>query len=125
MASKKKEAEEETYFVGVKYPNEIRRNVLESQKGVISFLRRYEEIKRLRTAKVEQVEKLNHIIQDINKLVAKVRRDLPKTKLREEQPEMGQKRLEQLETGKPLRMSEVDKLNAELSDIEKKLKNLS
>jgi archaellum component FlaC len=124
--AKKKESEEETYFVGVKYPNDIRRNILESQKGAISFLRRYEEIKRLRTAKTEKIEKLNHTIDDINKLVAKIRRDLPRTKLRQELPESADRKVHEMEEeGKAIRSSEIEKLNAELANIEKKLKNIS
>ncbi len=120
--AKKKTDEGESFFVGVKYPNEVRRSILESQKGTISFLRRYEALKELRVKKVENIEKLRTNIDEISKLVAKVRRNLPKHGLRQEKP-VAEKKNEIVDTS--LRTSEVDKLDAELSYIEKKLKDLS
>jgi hypothetical protein len=123
MVQKKKESEEgEMFFVGVKYPNEVRRGLLESQKGVISFLRRYEALRALRVKKVEKIDQLRTEIDELSKLVMKVRRDLPKAGLREEKP-LAEKKKEY--ESAPERTSEVDKLEAELSYIEKKLKNLS
>jgi len=120
MAKPKETKEEGEFFVGIKYPNDVRRNILESQKGVINFLRRYDAIKDLRVKKVEKIEQLRHEVDEISKLVIKLRRDLPKAGLRQEKPAQDMKREEM-----PSKLSEVGKLEAELSYIEKKLKQLS
>ena len=60
-------------------------------------------------------------IDEISKLVVKVRRGLPKHGLRQEKPGFEKKDIEEPSP----RVSEVNKLESELSYIEKKLKELS
>ena len=121
--AKEKEVSEDIYYVGVSDPVELRRTLLESSKIIISFLKRYEDIKNLRTKKAEAVIQLNNQVEDIRKLVARVRRDLPKTKLRQDSVE--EKKVAKPKTLKAkIGRAEIEKLEEELSDIENKLKSL-
>ena len=121
----------DVYFVGLEKPNELRRTLLESTRDVVDVMKRFERFKSVREQKIKEIERLKSDIREISKLISKLRAELPKTKLRvklpkrEEVPE--KKKVVKKEVKKPKKkeMTELDKLESELSAIEGKLKGLS
>lgn len=133
-----KEQGNELFFVEIKEPTEVRRNILESLKEILEVLQRFEKFKNIRHEKLENIHKLRGLLKDANKMLGNLRLKLPQTSLRaaavretaahkahhkkrkkgkyaEKEPEKAPKR----------EMTEVEKLESELSAIESKLKSLT
>lgn len=138
--AKKEEEKEEVYYVGVKDPVEIRRSLLESSREIVQYLQRAERFKATRSEKAEEFAKLKETMRELNSLMRKLRTALPKTKIRarlhkhEEEvlkEELIEKNIEAAkEKGKveeekikekPAGISELEKLEAELGEIESRL----
>jgi len=128
MVKKKAEEKKEIFYVGLKDPTEVRRNLLEASREIVIFLRTYENFKRVRIQKIEEIDKLKLLIQEVTRVLNKLRRELPKTRLREKSEETirkgGVRKLPRIPKRKISAAGEIGKLEAELSDIEEKLKML-
>jgi hypothetical protein len=128
MAKQKVPDKKEIFYVGVTDPTEVRRNLLESTRDIVIFLRTYENFKRIRAEKVREIEKLKLQIQEITRILNKLRRDLPKTRLREKAEEIvekgGRKPVVKISQPRKTEGSDVDRLEQELNAIEEKLKLL-
>ncbi len=143
---KKKEREikqEEIFYVGLKQPVELRRNVLESSKDAIQLMQRYEKLRELRKSKEDGMLKLKDDIDNIRKAVRKLKSVLPKAgirakaleglgkkeevqpevKVEEEKPKKARVKKEKIEAPKR-ELSEIEKLEMELGKIEQKLGKL-
>lgn len=141
MAKRKPAAkkEEELLFVGISDPIELRRSVLESSKDLLHYLSRYEKFKKVRNEKAAYVAQLNDVTAEIKKLVNKLRTALPRTKLRvqlhkreekmakaDAEKVKARKKVEKQATLAPMPkkkgpMTDLEKLEAELSAIEGRL----
>ena len=132
------EKEESVFYVGMKDPIEIRRSILESSKEALQYLQRAERFKEIRKEKAEQTAKLKEIMKEMNGLVRKLKMALPKTGLRgkvhKEAPKKKKKaapvKVEKKappkeEVEKPKEMTELEKLEAELGEIEGRLTKLT
>ncbi|MEK6983083.1 MAG: hypothetical protein AABX33_00785 [Nanoarchaeota archaeon] len=131
-----KEQGNEAFFIQVKEPNEIRRNILETLKEIIQVLRRFENFKHTRHEKLERMHKLKGLLKDANKLFGNLKRRLPQTNLKpifiEETPRPAAKALKKKKIDKTREektpkkeMTQLEKLETELGAIESKLKNLN
>jgi chromosome segregation ATPase len=128
--------EEETYYVGVKNPVEVRKTVLEASKELVEALHRYEKFKEIRDEKNTEIAKLKSSVKEINKLVGKLKSALPKSKIsvsKKKKPEQKQKdktstskkkNKEEIKEVPKKKLTEIDKLESELEDIESKLNSL-
>ena len=131
----KEKEEGSVFYVGVKDPIEIRRSLLESSKEMLQYLQRAEKFKAVRKEKAEQIAKLREIMKEITGLVRKLKSQLPKTGLRtkavkKEKPKKAKKK-EKVEkeapppeVEKPAEMTELEKLESELGEIEGRLTKL-
>ena len=137
---KMKEQTNHLFFVQLKDPNQIRRNILETLKGILEILQRFEKFKQIRHQKLENINKLRASLKETNKMFGTLKLKLPQINLRipvekklpvqakEEQIKQNQpeKKKVVLPLKKPKReMTEVDKLESELSAIESRLKDLT
>ncbi|MEM3127160.1 MAG: hypothetical protein QW331_03785 [Candidatus Woesearchaeota archaeon] len=145
---KAKEKEDDMLFVEIRGPVEVRRNILEATRDVVQHLQRYERFKQVREEKAVEIAKLKTNIKDINRLIGKLRSALPKTKLRikmheevaaveQRQKELEEKRKKaekkakkeekkvEPEQPKKKELSEIEKLEKELGEIEGRLNKLS
>ncbi|MFW5745960.1 MAG: hypothetical protein ACOCWQ_00225 [Nanoarchaeota archaeon] len=127
---------DEPFYIGVHNPKDLRRNVLETSKDVISILKQYEYIKQVRKEKRELMEDLDGVMKEIRTSMNKLKKTLPKTQLRQsvdqgmpfeqaariEQEQIVAESVAQESQKKPL--SELDKLEAELHSIEHKLQKV-
>ncbi|MBW2996513.1 hypothetical protein KY332_04405 [Candidatus Woesearchaeota archaeon] len=131
-----KEKEEQVFYVGIKDPLEIRRSMLESSKELLQYLQRFEKFKAVRKEKAEQTAKLKGVMKEITTLVKQLKSNLPKTGLRaakhKEKPKpkkvtvaAPKKEAPKVEVEKPKEMTELEKLESELSEIEGRLTGLS
>ncbi|MFO8016946.1 MAG: hypothetical protein R6U32_07645 [Candidatus Woesearchaeota archaeon] len=141
---------EEILYKKIDDPVNFRRQLLEASKQMIHALQRYEKLKKTRTKKAEQINKLKSIVRELNDLVSKLKKDFPdvtfKSKKGESKKEgkkgqgkkgQGKKggksgkakgEEEKEETGaekKPRESKEMHDLENQLKDIEKKLENIS
>ena len=117
---------EELFFVGIRDPIELRKELLTSSKNLIDGLRRYESYKGIKEEKLQYVLELKRVFDELLVLNRKLRGKLPKipvkvapTVTREEKPEkMPKGRAIKLTKGK------IDVLEQELAKIEERLGSL-
>lgn len=126
------EKEKDLFFVEVKEPTDVRKNVLEAQKGIVEGLQRYENIKFLRAKKLENINKLKGFIKELLKLFSDLKAALPKTKIKEAKvkkkprivkKDVKKKKVKRKEEVKKTK-TELERLESELSAIEEKLSSL-
>lgn len=137
MAKKKEKKEKDVFFVGVKEPIEIRRNILEASREMVLLLQMYEKFKTVRDEKRQATEKLRSLIREIALLASRLKRHLPKTDLRVMPIEEGKRKevakhipiaeeeVKKEEKMLPREITEIEKLEAELASIEQKLNTLA
>ena len=142
---KLKEKGNELFFVRVKEPNEVRRNILETLKEIVETLQRFEKFKGIRQEKLGKINKLRGLLKDANKMFGNLKAKMPQTNLRAVVVKETSRRFEKssAKTSRKKRknakqagekpeakapkkeMTEMEKLESELSAIEGKLKSLT
>ncbi len=144
MAEKK---ETDVFFVGIKDPIEIRRSILESLKGTVEDLQRFERFKAVREEKANTAAALKGQVKEIQKLINKLKSELPKGDLRiklglehaaveeekakkeaakkDKKKKKAKKVVKKEVKVKPKELSELEKLESELSNIESALGKIS
>lgn len=120
----------QSFYVGLKEPIELRKNLLECSKMTVKSLQKYERFKDLRRRKIEHILNLKTIIKEIKRLNNDLISKLPETKINERKVKTtipkGKKEIEdELGKGEIKKMNELEKLEAELSSIESKLDTIS
>jgi hypothetical protein len=129
-----KEVKQEPFYVGIKDPTELRRTLLESTRDIVQHLQKSERFKAVRKEKLEEIAKLKSLIKEITKNINKLKQVLPKTKLRAskaaapekavvEKPREEIKERHKIEE-RPKPSTELEKLESELNEIEKRLGKL-
>ena len=124
------EKEEDLFFVEVLEPADVRKDILESQKIVIGGLQRYENIKFLRAKKAESINKLKGELKKLAKELTELKTVLPSagirviSKPRKKAKAVKNAKAKEEKSVKRMPASELEKLESELQDIEKKLSSL-
>jgi len=134
---------EEVFYVGVQDPTEVRRNVLESYRDAVHFLQQHEKLKALRAQKAQALEEVRADVRELKTLVLRLKRVMPKTKLRvklneehreakapvekkaEEKPKKEKKKRHEKRLRPAKDGGELEQLESELSEIEHKLENIT
>ena len=120
----------EVYYVGIKDPVEVRRELLMSSRGLIHSLKRYESFKEIRKEKLNYVYELRRVSEEIAVLNQKLRRKLPASKIRAleifqdkkvEEKETPQVRVKEVMRKEKTRLEELE---TELDKIEDRLNDL-
>ncbi|MBI2134941.1 hypothetical protein HYU09_03045 [Candidatus Woesearchaeota archaeon] len=135
----KMEKEENVLFVEVRGPSEVRRNILESLKGIVETLQRFERFRHVRREKIHSINKLSSDLKGINRMLSDLKNTIPETNLREikikavlkeesrekSKPKKGKhKKAHREAEEKPKPITEVERLESELGAIEEKLRGL-
>ncbi|MBI2658088.1 hypothetical protein HYX08_05340 [Candidatus Woesearchaeota archaeon] len=132
-----KEENNGLFFVQIKEPTDIRRNILETLKEIVEVLQRFEKFKHLRHEKLNEINKLRSQLKDANKMLGALRLKLPQTNLRavavraSPAKKTHHKKTKKAKAAAPAEKiqkkepTELEKLEAELSAIEGKLKSLA
>ncbi|MBW2970182.1 hypothetical protein KY309_03180 [Candidatus Woesearchaeota archaeon] len=116
--------EEELFFVGIRDPVEIRKELLTSSKNLIDSLKRYEQYKDIKEEKLQRITELKRIFDEIMVLNKKLRNHMPKTPLRA--PSTKTEKTTKASKSKPTKFgkTKIDVLEQELAKIEERLGGL-
>ncbi len=132
MVNEQKKQHGEIFFVEVKEPSEVKRNVLETMKEILELMQQFERFKRLRHEKLLKIQKLRSLVKDTNKIFGVLKSKLPQASFktmtpkpvqRHERKPAAKKEKTPKEDAQKKHKTELDRLEAELSAIESKLKN--
>ena len=136
---KMKNQSNELFFVEVKSPGDVKRNILETLKDILELMHKFESFKHIRHEKLEDINKLRALLKETHKMMGALRSKLPQTNLRvaiateaQAHPKKAShkkkkkgKVAEQQEKIPKKEKTELEKLESELSAIESKLKSLT
>ena len=123
--------EEDPLFVGITSGDDLRKNILECSKDILESLKDYERFRSKREEKLRLIQKLKDDLKQISRLVGKVKTSLPTVKetgIKKPVAKKAEKPIKKeipIKVEKPREKTEIEKLEAELDDIEKKLRSLS
>jgi len=121
--------EENPLFVGITDGAELRRDILECSKGILGSLQDYERFKSVREEKLRLIHQFREDVKKVSSLMSGLRKHLPKVKEvgikkpKVKEAEVVKPKVVKIE--KPKETTELERLEAELNDIEGKLNNLS
>lgn len=144
---------EDVFYVGIREPAQIRRSLLETARESIHFLQRFEKLKAIREEKFQTILHLDAQVKELKLLVSKLRKSFPAARSHIRLPkykpvcevcskqfssEIGlskhmkmhqpkeEKRIDLREEIKPKTrvLSDLEKLENELTDIEGKLSEM-
>jgi predicted nucleic acid-binding Zn-ribbon protein len=121
---KKPEEPKSQFYVSVDNPSELHRAVLLASRETLLILKNLERIKHIRDQKNQTITKFNAEVTALRAQVNRLIKELPKY---HQQKETHSKKptkvtLPKIEAPKPI--TEIDKLESELSAIEQKLSSL-
>lgn len=140
VKNSKEQSSSELLFVEIRDPTELRRNILESLKGILEVLQSFEKFKHIRAEKLENIAKLRSLMKDANRLMGNLKAKLPQTNIKattikdvETEPrepskekKFTAKKSKSVEQSTPRKeASDIKKLESELNAIESKLRNLT
>ncbi len=117
--------EEELFFVGIKDPIELRKELLTSSKNLIDSLRKFEQYKDIKEEKTQHITELKRVFDELLVLNKKLRNHLPRTPLKVPVA-IRDTKTEKPMKGKPVKLAQnkVDVLEQELAKIEERLGGL-
>ena len=116
--------EEDIFYVGIRDPLELRKELLKSSKHTVQILKRYYTLRDIRREKAELIIELRKIMGELDFLNKKLAKVLPKTGLRAATTKTKASKPSAKTTRAARPGTELDKLEAELSKIESKIKSL-
>jgi len=107
---------DELFFVGIRDPIEIRKDLLTSSKNLIDALKRHARYKGLKDVKTENIMNLKRVFDELLVLNKKLRNKMPRTSFKAPK--------ESKPKEKAVPKAHVDVLEQELSKIEQRLGSL-
>ncbi len=132
---------EQSFYVGVQNPADVRKTMLEASRELLLSLKQYEHLRNIRAQKLSLYSQYQSEISAIKSLLAKLQRAVPKhdmalltpPKQKEDIPEQAiasapaktaSPRASRVSTDHVAAMDEVTRLESELAEIEKKLSSM-
>jgi hypothetical protein len=126
------------YYVAIDEPKLFRRELLGSTKVIIKLLQKYEELKKTRENKIKLTFQYSNVISEINMLVNKLRKLIPRNKISNipkienlpEESKLVSSSNSRFQTKgirytpKVISSNNIDDLHNQLSDIEARLNGL-
>ena len=116
-------AEAKGFYVGVKEPVSLRRNLLESSKGIVQSLKDYEKLKLIREERHKKILEFRDKINEILVLLSGLKEHFPKHGLKEDV--YVKNKTEKTKKGKTkkidIKTDEIEKLEKDLAEIESRL----
>jgi len=114
-------AETKEVYVGVKEPISLRRNLLESSKGIVQGLKDYEKLKLIREDKHKKILEFKSKINEILILLSALKENFPK----EEQKEHNYTKKKIVKTKNiKIKTDEINRLEKDLAEIESRLSSM-
>src|SRR3990172_7282455 len=111
--------ENELFFVGIRDPIELRKELLTSSKNLIDSLRRYEAYKDVKEEKLRHVMELKRVFDELLVMNKKLRNKMPHIPIKAAPTLARETREMPVQKGKPVKMtrSKIDVLEDELAKI--------
>jgi len=111
------------FYVGVKEPVSLRRNLLESSKSIVQSLKDYEKLKSIREERHEKILEFKNKIDEMTILLSDLKEHLPRHGLRE--GVYVKNKTEKTKKGKTkkveIKTNEIEMLENDLAEIESRL----
>ena len=104
------------FFVGIYNPRDVKRTVLESSKQILGSLQINTKLKEIKAKKIKYYEQMNLVMHELDMLISKLQKKLPKSKLRKNYSKKTEKIKPQLG---------LTKLEEQLSKVENEFSGLS
>ena len=133
MVKNSKDTSSELFFVELKDPSNVRRQMLEALKEILEVLQKFDQYKKARQQRLDDLNQLRNLVKDANKLLGSLKNKLPQTNLRvkalREVPAAKihkRKKAQAKEESRqaPKKETEFDRIQSELDVIESKLRDL-
>lgn len=145
MPRKIAEPMQEEYYVGVSDPVELRRVLLETSKGVLQAMHRYEKYKMYREETISLIKSLSKHLSELSNLMTTLKSILPKNTVRirkareqllarKDGQDLSVQKLKQrkadttkatIVSSSKKELTDIERLEMELSEIESKLSVLN
>lgn len=139
-------AKDEPVYIGIENPTEVRRALLESSKNLIKILQNGERLRENKRRKQEMMLQLKETMREIAQLISQLKSQMPRVRISslprkhaekpivraKEADKAAKQAIRKMESPKPFQpptprptpLTESQKLERELQDIEEKLKRL-
>jgi len=114
-------AEIKGFYVGVKEPISLRRNLLESSKAIVQSLKDYEKLKLIRGERHAKILEFKEKIDEMLVLLSNLKEHLPKHELKKEfyvKRKTGKTKKVEIKT------DEIENLEKDLAEIESRLRSI-
>jgi len=111
---------EESNYIGIGNPVDIRRDILETSKYTLRNLQLYEDIESLITQKNETISKFENEILELKKLITKLKKIFPKNKIKSNLKKEHKKKIN-ITNSKIIDTSEFEK---ELNTLENEIESM-
>lgn len=112
------------FYVGLKNDTDIRRNILESSKGIVNCLQNFHKFENIRQKKLAEILKLRSLIREIQSLSLQFKKGMPSL-TEEPVPRPKVAKVRQTRVVEQQQASDdMEKLESDLSKIEAKLRSL-
>lgn len=128
---------DEPVYIGIENPAEVRRALLESSKSLIKILQKGERLRENKRQKQQLILQLKETMREISQLISQLKSQMPKVRISSlprrhatkpivHAAEGAKQAMKQVSMPKPraVPLTESQKLERELQDIEEKLKRL-
>ncbi len=131
---------EEPVYIGIENPVEVRRALLESSKNLIKILQKGERLRENKRHKQQLILQLKETMREIVQLIAQLKSNMPRIRVsslpkrhaatpithNKEADTATKQAIKQMAPPKPrpIQLTEAQKFEKELQDIEEKLKRL-
>ncbi len=112
---------DDTYFIQIAEPSEVRKSLLESSKHVLRCMQSFEHVMQLREKRIHKAQELRNILRETSILISRFKQKFPKEKLNN-LPRFERK--EDVYRDNTPSSTEVDALHAELAHIEQRLSKI-
>ncbi len=114
--------DDELFYVGIRDPIEMRKELLTSSKNLIDSLRRYEMYKNVKEEKLRYIMELKHVFDELMVLNKKLRGKMPRTPIKV--PTAITREKEPPKKATKISSTKIDVLEQELAKIEERLGSL-
>jgi len=124
--AKKKVAANEDFFVNVPDPAPIKVALLECRKAILESMKIFRKFREIRKEKNEEKTKLRKQLREISSILNKMRAIMPHVNLPTEEivPKESMKEEKQVSAQRAPKRTEIERIESELEDIERKLSTL-
>lgn len=113
-----------SYFVRIENATEVRRGILETTKDFLSILSAYHHILDLRDKKLAVAKGIEGVLAELDELFTKAAAALPERSTKEVARYLPEEEPRPAPQSKPVKASELDRLQEKLSLIEDRLNKL-